>query len=66
MQTELKVERSGHIQGIGSKCLKIAERGEHFSNLAFCSDSVLSENVLMIFWHFWVLWNGVQFLQNMG
>lgn len=45
----MKVESSGHIQGIGSKYLKIVERGEHFNNLAFCSDSVLSENVLMIF-----------------
>lgn len=45
---ELEVGRSGHVQGMGSKYLESAESGEPFTNLEFCCNSALSENVLRI------------------
>ena len=45
---ELEVGMSGHVQGMGSKYLENAERGEPFTDLEFCYNSALSENVFRI------------------
>lgn len=41
---------SGHVQGMGNKYLENAEGGEPFTDLEFCYNSALSENVFRIGW----------------